>query len=71
MKNKIKNLVIVVLTLSVVCLSLKLRSTDYELKQVQAANTNWSDFSDFQNSNHIAVTSELNARIQSLEHTNK
>jgi hypothetical protein len=55
----------------IVVLSALLRSARYEIRLQTESNQNLSDFADFQNSNHIVVTSNLNQRIKFLEHTNK
>ena len=48
-------------------LALELSETRYELRQQQKANRNWEDTADFQNSNHIAVTTAQRSEIARLQ----
>jgi hypothetical protein len=46
---------------------IQIHSLRYENQLLKKANQNWSDFSEFQDSNRVAVTSNLVHQIQSLE----
>jgi hypothetical protein len=67
MINKIKNVLLLLGVFWMVVNMIQIHSLRYENQLLKKANQNWSDFSEFQDSNRVAVTSNLVHQIQSLE----